>query len=80
LLLLFYRLKAISVIHGALDILGGTPVFFGTRVPITTLPDDLAAGDSLDVFLDYFPSVSRKQAIAALELAKEMLAAHGNLA
>ncbi|MGK7927050.1 MAG: DUF433 domain-containing protein [Spirulina sp.] len=54
------------------DILGGTPVFANTRVPIQTFLDYLKAGDSLDVFLDHFPSVSRTQAIAALELAKEL--------
>lgn len=66
------------VIHRDPDILGGTPVFVGTRVPIQTLLDYLEAGDSLDVFLDHFPSVSREQAIAVLELAKEMLIANAN--
>ena len=60
------------------DILGGTPVFVGTRVPMRTLLDYLKAGDSLEVFLDHFPSVSREQTIAALELAKEMLTAYAN--
>ncbi|WP_373536656.1 DUF433 domain-containing protein [Microcoleus sp.] len=60
------------VVHSDPDILGGTPVFVGTRVPMKTLLDYLEAGDSLDVFLDHFPSVSREQTIAALELAKEM--------
>jgi len=60
------------------DILGGTPVFVGTRVPMRTLLDYLEAGDSLEVFLDHFPSVSREQTIAALELAKEMLTAYAN--
>lgn len=55
------------------DILGGTPVFVGTRVPIKTLLNYLEAGDSLDEFLDHFPSVSREQAIALLQLAKEKL-------
>lgn len=68
------------VVHSDPDILGGTPVFVGTRVPMRTLLDYLEAGDSLDVFLDHFPSVSREQAIAALELAKEMLTAYANLA
>ena len=58
------------VVHSDPDILGGTPVFIGTRVPMITLLDYLEAGDSLAVFLDHFPSVSREQAIAALELAK----------
>jgi uncharacterized protein (DUF433 family) len=46
--------------------LGGTPVFVGTRVPIKTLLDYLEAGDSLDEFLDHFPSVSHEQVIAYL--------------
>ena len=66
------------VVHSDPDILGGTPVFVGTRVPIKTLLDYLEAGDSLDIFLDHFPSVSREQAIAALELAKEMLTTYEN--
>ncbi len=57
------------VVHSDPDILGGTPVFIGTRVPIKTLLDYLEAGDPLDEFLDHFPSVSREQAISALELA-----------
>lgn len=66
------------VIHSDPDILGGTPVFVGTRVPMRTLLDYLKAGDSLEVFLDHFPSVSREQTIGALELAKEMLTADAN--
>jgi uncharacterized protein (DUF433 family) len=60
------------IVHSDSDILGGIPVFIGTRVPMKNLIDYLEAGDSLDVFLDHFPSVSREQAIAALELAKEI--------
>ena len=55
------------------DILGGTPVFTGTRVPIDTLIAHIKAGDSLEKFLDDFPSVSRDQAIAFLELAQELV-------
>jgi uncharacterized protein (DUF433 family) len=66
------------VVHSDPDILGGTPVFSGTRVPLKTLLDYLEAGDSLDLFLDHFPSVSRAQAIEALELAKAMLTAYAN--
>jgi len=66
------------IVHSDPDILGGTPVFVGTRVPIKNLLDYLKAGDSLEVFLDHFPSVNRQQAIAALELAKEMLTAYAN--
>jgi uncharacterized protein (DUF433 family) len=60
--------------------LGGTPVFAGTRVPVQTLIDYLEAGDSLDVFLTQFPSVSREHAIAVLEVAKQALAAHATAA
>ena len=62
------------VVHSDPEILGGTPVFVGTRVPIKNLFDFLEAGDSLDRFLDSFPSVTREQAVAALELAREALA------
>ena len=55
------------------EILGGTPVFNGTRVPIRILFEHLEAGDSLDVFLEDFPSVSREQATALLDLALEQL-------
>ncbi len=58
------------------DILGGTPVFAGTRVPIKNLIDYLEAGDTLDQFLDDFPSVSREHAVQVLELAKEALLSH----
>jgi len=51
------------------DVLGGTPVFAGTCVPVKNLTDYLEAGDSLDEFLDDFPSVSREQAIEFLEQA-----------
>jgi uncharacterized protein (DUF433 family) len=61
----------VPVIHSDPDILGGTPVFVGTRVPIKTLLDYLEAGDPLDEFLEHFPSVKREQAIASLELAED---------
>ena len=54
-------------------ILGGTPVFRGTRVPVRILFEFLAAGDSLDKFLDAYPSVSREQAVAVLETAGDLL-------
>lgn len=57
------------------DIQGGTPVFRGTRVPIKNLFDYLEGGDSLDAFLQDFPSVSRELAVAALEEARLALAA-----
>ncbi len=62
-----------STIHSKPEILGGTPVFVGTRVPVRNFIDYLEAGDSLDDFLDAFPSVSREQAVAALEIAHEVL-------
>ena len=57
------------------DIMGGTPVFAGTRVPVQTFVEYLEAGDPLDEFLLDFPSVTRDQAVAVLELAKELLLA-----
>ena len=59
------------VIHIDPEILGGTPVFVGTRVPAQALIDYLEGGHPLDEFLDDFPSVTREQAIAALELARD---------
>ena len=55
------------------EILGGIPVFSGTRVPIDSLFDHLEAGVSLDEFLDDFPTVSRDQAVALLEIASNIL-------
>ena len=57
------------------EVLGGTPVFVGTRVPVQSLFDHLEAGDSLDVFLEDLPSVTRQQAVAMLELSKQSLLA-----
>jgi uncharacterized protein (DUF433 family) len=57
------------------DVLGGTPVFRGTRVPIQTLFDYLKGGESLEDFLEGFPTVSREVAVAALEEAKLLLLA-----
>jgi uncharacterized protein (DUF433 family) len=59
------------------DILGGTPVFRGTRVPFQALLDYLESGQALDEFLDDFPTVTREAAVAALELVKSLLV--GNL-
>ena len=58
-----------DVYHSHPQIMGGTPVFTGTRVPVVSLIDHLRAGDSLERFLDGFPSVSREQAEAFLALA-----------
>ncbi len=55
------------------DVLGGTPVITGTRVPVITLIDYLEAGDTIQDFLSDFPSVSRDQAVAVLEVAREAL-------
>ena len=60
-----------SIINRDPEILGGTPVFAGTRVPVRILFEYLEAGDSLDVFLDSFPSVTRDQVIQLLELASK---------
>jgi uncharacterized protein (DUF433 family) len=57
------------------DILGGTPVFVGTRVPVQSLFDHLEGGDTVDEFLHQFPSVKREQAIAVLDLARDSLLA-----
>jgi len=64
-----------SAVHIDPDILGGTPVFVGTRVPVQTLFDYIGAGDPLAEFLDDFPTVSREQAVAALEEARDALVA-----
>jgi uncharacterized protein (DUF433 family) len=55
------------IAHSDREILGGTPVFFGTRVPIQSLFDYLEGGDTVDEFLRQFPSVRREQAFAAIE-------------
>ena len=64
-----------GVVHSDPDILGGTPVFVGTRVPFRNLIDYLERNHSLDEFLDSFPSVSRDQVLAALEAAHEAVSA-----
>lgn len=64
-----------SVISRSQDVMGGTPVFTGTRVPVQTLLDYLESGDSIDEFLAGFPSVSRDQVINFLEQAKDRLVA-----
>ena len=62
-----------AVVHIDPDILSGTPVFVGTRVPVQSLFDYIEGGDTLDEFLRQFPSVRREQAIAALDLARDTL-------
>lgn len=63
--------QATPAVHSDPDILGGTPVFVGTRVPFRNLIDYVERGYSLEEFLDARPSVNRQQAIAALEAANE---------
>ena len=60
------------------EILGGTPVFSGTRVPIKILMEHLEAGDNIDTFLDRYPTVSRQQVIGLLKRANVVLADHLN--
>jgi uncharacterized protein (DUF433 family) len=62
-----------TVVHSDPEILGGTPVFVGTRVPVQSLFDYLEGGDTLDEFLRQFPSVNRDQAVATLDLARDTL-------
>jgi uncharacterized protein (DUF433 family) len=62
-----------SVVSCNPEIMGGTPVFVGTRVPVQTLLDYLEAGESIDDFLEGFPSVTREQVIGFLEQAKDRL-------
>ena len=59
--------------------MGGTPVFFGTRVPIKNLFDYLETGDSIDVFLEDFEGVSRDQVIKVLEMSQKLVESSSNL-
>ena len=67
------NVKLASVIHSDPDILGGTPVFVGTRVPVRSLFDHLESAESIDDFLEGFPSVRRDQVIAVLEASRKEL-------
>jgi len=62
-----------SVIASSPDVLGGTPVFTGTRVPIQTFIEYIKGGESIDDFLDGFPTVSREQILLFLDQAKEQM-------
>lgn len=62
-----------SIISTSPDVMGGTPVFAGTRVPVQTLLDYLKAGESINDFLDGFPTVNREQVVAFLEEAGKQL-------
>lgn len=59
-----------GIVHTDPEIMGGTPVFVGTRVPLQNLIDYLQGGESIEDFLDGFPSVSREQVVAVIEAAK----------
>ncbi|MGH8433939.1 MAG: DUF433 domain-containing protein [Pseudomonas sp.] len=65
--------RTARVVHSDPEILGGTPVFVGTRVPVQSLFDYLEGGETLDEFLRQFPSVTRDQAVAALDQARDSL-------
>jgi uncharacterized protein (DUF433 family) len=62
-----------AIVTSSSDVMGGTAVFAGTRVPIETLVDYLKAGESIDEFLEGFPTVTREQVVAFLEQAKEKM-------
>jgi len=66
-------MRTSGTIQSSPGILGGIPVFTGTRVPFQTLIDYIEQGETLDKFLEDFPSVTREQAIAAIDLAKDSL-------
>jgi uncharacterized protein (DUF433 family) len=68
--------KPDQIIQQDPDVLGGRPVFAGTRVPVSTLWEYLSAGESLDVFLEHFPTVTRQQALAVLKQANDLLVSH----
>jgi len=59
-----------GIVHSDPEIMGGTPVFIGTRVPLQNLIDYLEGGESLEDFLEAFPTVKREQAIAVIEAGK----------
>lgn len=62
-----------QIITSSTDVMGGTPVFAGTRVPVQTLIDYIKGGDSIDDFLDGFPTVTKEQVIAFLEEAQQQM-------
>lgn len=67
------------IIHIDPEILGGTPVFFGTRVPIKNLFDYLESGESINYFLDDFDGVHREQVIKVLEMSKKLIETSSNI-
>ena len=69
--MIFAMMKDRPIVSRSRDEMGGTAVFHGTRVPVQTLPDHLEAGESIDDFLEGFPSITREHVIAFLEEAKD---------
>jgi len=67
------------IINIDLEILGGTPVFFGTRVPIKNLFDYLETGDTIDIFLEDFEGVSRHQVVKVLEMSQKLIKTTSNI-
>ena len=61
------------------EILGGTPVFFGTRVPIKNLFDYLETGDSIEIFLEDFENVSKEQVVRILEISQKLIETSSNI-
>ena len=69
----YHRLMNKQIISSSPDVMGGTPVFTGTRVPVQTFIEYIKGGESIDDFLDGFPTVGREQVIAFLEAAQEQM-------
>lgn len=69
----YHTTMAKQIISSSRDVMGGTPVFAGTRVPVQTLIDYIKGGESIDDFLEGFPTVSREQVIAFLDEAQEQI-------
>jgi uncharacterized protein (DUF433 family) len=69
----YHKTMKKPIITSSPDVMGGTPVFAGTRVPVQTLLDYLKAGESIDDFLEGFPTVTKEQVIAFLEEAEEQI-------
>jgi uncharacterized protein (DUF433 family) len=74
------KATARSVVHSDLEMMGGTPVFIGTRMPVRILFEYLAAGETLEYFLECFPGITREQVAAAIEEAGNLLVDRANTA
>ncbi len=66
------------LIYKGHDVMSGTPVFYGTRVPVQTLIDYITTGDTIETFLEDFPTVSREQVVRFLETAGQFMMAHAD--